>query len=107
MTRADLPVNQEQTNGNVNHNLTSESPAIYMYENKSHEIENNDEIPDANSLNEIENIETNAYQVTETISDGDFFAIQEYFNLDDQIPEADASNQYPPNIFNHPLNSFW
>lgn len=109
VTRADLPVNQEQTNGNVNHNLTSESPAIYMYENKSHEIENNDEIPEAYSSNEIENIETNAYQVTETISDEDFFAIQEYFNgnLDDQIAEADASDQYPPNILNHPLNNFW
>lgn len=107
VTRNDLPVNQEQKNGNINHNLTSESPAIYMYENNRHQIENNDEIPEANASNEIENIETNAYQVTETISDEDFFAIQKYFNLDNQIAEADASDQYPPNILNHPLNNFW
>lgn len=114
VSRADLLVDQEQTNGNVNHNLTlfshnltSESRAIYMCEYKSHEIENN-EIPKANASNEIENIETNAYQVTET-TDDDFFAMKEFMsnNSDDQIPEADASNKYSPNILNHPLNNFW
>lgn len=137
VTRADLPINQELTNKIAIHNLTSESPTIYMYENKSHAIENNetneyqetesiadddffaiqdyfdgnlnDEIPEANASNEIENIKTNSYQVAEINTDDDFSAIKEFMShyLDDQIPEANASKQYSSNILNHPLNKFW